>query len=261
MGYLLDTLDRASFANQQDVVRNERRQTHENTPYGPAEEALIHLLFPEGHPYYGDDHRLAPGHPVGQSRRRKEVLQAVLRSEQRDARNRRRLRRRADAAAGDEVFRFVEEGRSASRRSTSQTPPITSERRKVVPSRVELPRVSMAWLTAPILQAGRRRGGHHRDDPGRRPLQPSLQERWSTRSRSRRTSRRPSSRLQLQSIFEIDATARPGHTAEELEAAIDAEIAKLVAAPPDVSEMERAKNTFETSIVSGLESISVWPIG
>jgi len=54
MGYLLDTLDRSSFANQQDVVRNERRQTHENTPYGPAEEQLIHLLFPSGHPYYGE---------------------------------------------------------------------------------------------------------------------------------------------------------------------------------------------------------------
>ena len=52
---------------------------------------------------------------------------------------------------------------------------------------------------------------------------------------------------QLQSIFQIDATARPGHTAEELEAAIDSEIAKLVAAPPDVSEVERARNTFETS--------------
>jgi zinc protease len=62
--------------------------------------------------------------------------------------------------------------------------------------------------------------------------------------------------LQLQSIFQIDATARPGHTAEELEAAIDEEIAKLAAAPPQAGEIERARNTFETSIVSGLESIS-----
>ena len=51
-------------------------------------------------------------------------------------------------------------------------------------------------------------------------------------------------------------TARPGHTAEELEKAIDEEIAKLVAAPPDASEVERARNTFETRIIGGLESIS-----
>ena len=52
MGYLLDTIDQKAFANQQDVVRNERRQTIENRPYGNAEEELVHLLFPEAHPYY-----------------------------------------------------------------------------------------------------------------------------------------------------------------------------------------------------------------
>src|SRR6185437_624418 len=32
MGYLLDKVDRGAFANQQDVVRNERRQSVENQP-------------------------------------------------------------------------------------------------------------------------------------------------------------------------------------------------------------------------------------
>src|SRR6266851_4077797 len=34
MGYLPDKLDQASLSNQQDVVRNERRQSFENAPYG-----------------------------------------------------------------------------------------------------------------------------------------------------------------------------------------------------------------------------------
>src|ERR1700675_72435 len=34
MGYLLDSLDQSKLSNQQDVVRNERRQSVENTPYG-----------------------------------------------------------------------------------------------------------------------------------------------------------------------------------------------------------------------------------
>src|SRR5213594_3936913 len=50
MGYLLDTLDAASLANQQDVVRNERRQRIENAPFGIVEEALYHSLFPKEHP-------------------------------------------------------------------------------------------------------------------------------------------------------------------------------------------------------------------
>src|SRR3954467_7481995 len=53
MGYLLDKVDRTAFANQQDVVRNERRQSVENQPYAIAEEALYQQLFPKSHPYYG----------------------------------------------------------------------------------------------------------------------------------------------------------------------------------------------------------------
>ena len=52
MGYLLDQVDQANLSNQQDVVRNERRQSVENQPYGIVEEALFHQLFPKEHPYY-----------------------------------------------------------------------------------------------------------------------------------------------------------------------------------------------------------------
>lgn len=37
---------------QRDVVRNERRQTVENTPYGIAELILPDALYPPGHPYH-----------------------------------------------------------------------------------------------------------------------------------------------------------------------------------------------------------------
>jgi len=36
---------------QRDVVRNERRQSYENRPYGKAFLELPRLLYPEGHPY------------------------------------------------------------------------------------------------------------------------------------------------------------------------------------------------------------------
>ncbi len=52
MGYLPDKLDHANLSNQQDVVRNERRQSVENAPYGVVEEGLFHQLFPKEHPYY-----------------------------------------------------------------------------------------------------------------------------------------------------------------------------------------------------------------
>ena len=50
----------------------------------------------------------------------------------------------------------------------------------------------------------------------------------------------------LGSMFQIEATARPGHTVEELEKAIDEELAALRAQPPAAAEIERARNTIET---------------
>ncbi len=37
---------------QREVVRNERRQSYENRPYGRAELRIPELMFPPGHPYH-----------------------------------------------------------------------------------------------------------------------------------------------------------------------------------------------------------------
>lgn len=51
MGYLLNTITPASFANQQNVVQNEKRQRMDNTPYGFNNYVIDKNLFPAGHPY------------------------------------------------------------------------------------------------------------------------------------------------------------------------------------------------------------------
>src|SRR3954465_1508340 len=52
MGYLLDTMTPKTVDAQRDVVKNERRQSVENRPYGTADVVLGELLYPEGHPYH-----------------------------------------------------------------------------------------------------------------------------------------------------------------------------------------------------------------
>jgi len=52
MGYLLDSMTPQTVDAQRDVVKNERRQSYENRPYGMADIALTEMLFPEGHPYH-----------------------------------------------------------------------------------------------------------------------------------------------------------------------------------------------------------------
>ena len=51
MGYLLDAVTQENLDNQRDVVKNERRQSMDNVPYGAAVEILFQNLFPPGHPY------------------------------------------------------------------------------------------------------------------------------------------------------------------------------------------------------------------
>ncbi|MFC1659849.1 M16 family metallopeptidase [Gemmatimonadota bacterium] len=51
MGYLLPTLTKEAFLNQQSVVQNEKRQGVDNRPYGQTSYVIDKLLYPEGHPY------------------------------------------------------------------------------------------------------------------------------------------------------------------------------------------------------------------
>ena len=52
MGFLLDALDQGRFDVQRDVVKNERRQSYENRPYGMASIYLQSALYPLPHPYH-----------------------------------------------------------------------------------------------------------------------------------------------------------------------------------------------------------------
>jgi predicted Zn-dependent peptidase len=54
MGTLLQAMDQAKLDNQREVVKNERRQSIDNQPYGTWPEKMEEALFPEGHPYHHD---------------------------------------------------------------------------------------------------------------------------------------------------------------------------------------------------------------
>jgi zinc protease len=47
MGWLLPTMDSAKVDLQRDVVKNERRQSVENQPYGLVEDVLPGVLYPK----------------------------------------------------------------------------------------------------------------------------------------------------------------------------------------------------------------------
>jgi len=51
MGFMINTVTKKSFAVQQNVVQNERRQSYDNRPYGFTQEVIAKNLYPDGHPY------------------------------------------------------------------------------------------------------------------------------------------------------------------------------------------------------------------
>ena len=52
MATLLDALSQENLDNQREVVKNEKRWSYDNRPYGSFQEKLQGHLFPEGHPYH-----------------------------------------------------------------------------------------------------------------------------------------------------------------------------------------------------------------
>jgi len=51
MGFLQNTVTKSAFANQQNVVQNEKRQSYDNRPYGHNNYVIAKNLYPEGHSY------------------------------------------------------------------------------------------------------------------------------------------------------------------------------------------------------------------
>ena len=105
MGFLLDSLDLAKLNAQRDIVKNERRQSVDNQPYGRAEEILAQATYPADASVFVGCDRQHDRSLGGLRRRREELLPAVLRAEQRDPHDRRRLRAGDCEGVGDEVLR------------------------------------------------------------------------------------------------------------------------------------------------------------
>jgi zinc protease len=253
MGYLLDKVDQANLSNQQDVVRNERRQSVENRPYGIVEEALFHQLFPKGHPYYAS---IIGSHEDIQAAKLDDVKNFF---KQYYAPNNASLTivgdidKAATKALVEKYFGTLKQGKPVAKPSM-QTPSITAERRAVVKDRVELPKVYMAWLTSPIFKPGDADADIASSVLGM-GRSSRLFKKLVYEQQIAQTVTASQQSLTLGSVFTIEATARPGHTAEELEKSIDEALHTLRDSGPDASEVDRARNVIETRIIQGLETL------
>ncbi len=148
MGYLVDALTPERLEVQRDVVKNERRQHYENSPYGSSELAMDEALFPADHPYHG----AVIGSMEDLSRASMEDVRAFYRAYYAAANATVTIAGDFDAAQTKAwIEKYFGPLPTVMRPVTPPrtTPPITAPVSKDVEDQVELSRVAMSWLTPP----------------------------------------------------------------------------------------------------------------
>jgi zinc protease len=253
LGWMIDEVDSVALANQQDVVRNERRQGVENQPYGIVEEALYQALYPEGHPYratvigsHADIQRikLADVKAFARTYYRPNNATLVLAGDFDPAQAR---------ALVQKYFGTLKPGPKPPEVQVAM-PVITKERRLVVTDRIELPRLNLAWHTPALFAAGDAELdiAAHVLGGGKASRLYGLLVRDRQLAQSVEVSQGSQS---LSSVFNIEIVARPGASLEEIEQLADAEIARLAAAPPSAAEMAQARAIIQTQLLQRMEKL------
>jgi zinc protease len=131
---------------------------------------------------------------------------------------------------------------------------LTSVKRQTMTDRVRLSKLFLAWLTPRVYAPGDATldvvssvlaGGKNSRLYKRLVYDTQIAQDVDATQQSR----------PLGSSFVIEATARPGHTVAELQAAIDDEIGRLKREPPSAREVQRALNQIEASFYRRMERV------
>jgi len=252
MAYLLPALTKERFETQRDVVLNERRQNYENRPYGLALMALVAALFPPQHPY----NWMTIGSADDIKAMEFEDVREFFRTYYRPANA--SLVLAGDIATdrafdlADRYFGDIPAGVKPAPVSASAS--LGGERRLLLEDRVDRPRIYMAWLT-PAMYAP---GDAELDLVGDLLANGKTARLYKTLVYDRRVALDVSAAQQSREVagyFVLAVTAAPGAALADLAAAVDEEIARLVAGGPTSAEMERAEVSAEANFVYHLQTV------
>ena len=254
---LLPAMTQEKLDNQRDVVKNERRWSVDNQPYGTWDERIQASLFPEGHTYHHST--------IGSM----EDLDAASLDDVREffatyyAPNNAVLTVAGDFEP-DAALAMIDRHFGSIPANPALPPPpdmridphIGRELREEVPDRVPLPRVYLAFrmpvfgtdafedltVASDLLGTGR----------ASRLYRTLIRERQLAQD----VSVFPFPIVGGASMFAVWATARPGVSPDQLVAALLEEIDGLATAGPGDAELTRVRNLHAAAVESSLERIS-----
>ena len=258
MGYLLDIVSEELVNGQRDVVKNERRQSYENAPYGKAFLRISELMYPQNHPYHWP--------VIGYM----EDLSAASAEDVRDFFRTYYAPQNASLVVAGDIDPAEARGRSSTGSATSspagRLAPLRcrpyrsrawSQKRST--DAVQLPRLFILWHTPPTYAPGDAEldvvsnilaGGKNSRLYKRLVYDMQVAQNVSASQNSG----------PLGSMYLIDIVARPSSDTpavalSKLKAIVDEELEALRNAPPAPRELERALNQIEASFYARMERI------
>jgi zinc protease len=233
LGWMLETMDEPKVDLQRDVVKNERRQSYENQPYGMAFEHLVAAIYPKGHPYSWST--------IGSMA---DLSAASLEDVKDFFRTYYTPNNATIVVAGDvnadsvralarQMFGEIPRGPDITR--PRPAPFTLRDTTIVLEDRVQLPRLYLAWHAVAEYSA---------DDA-------ALDIAAYILSGAR------NSRLTQALVFErpLATSANPGVALDTLQRIVDLELRRLAAQPPTARELEQAQNAIESQFLNGLEFV------
>jgi zinc protease len=248
------TLSPERLEAQRAIVKNERRQSFENSPYGMSDLELLDTLFPEGHPYHGA--------VIGS-------MQDLSAARMRDVHEFYRTYYAPNNATltlvGDfEVERaksLIEKyfasipRREVPKATPPLTPPLAEAVKKTVHEDVELLRVAKGWITPAAYSSA---------DPALRVAAAILATGKASRLyRSLVVEQNLASQVsayvdanRLCSIVGVDAKASSTTTAEELQAGLERALGAFAKEGPSERELARAKKALLVELFGSLEHLN-----
>ena len=253
MGFLLEALDQKRLDIQRDVVKNERRQSYDNRPYGVASLELQAATYPSPHPYhwpvigYMDDLDAASlEDPHAFYRRFYGPANASV------------------AIAGDfeigEVRELAERyfsdlpGGQDIQKSVPMDSPLAGRVERTLFDKVNLPRCYLVWPGVPRF---------HRDEAALAVLADIMSDGRSSRMHRTLVYEKQiaqsvnvsSSTAELAGDFDFDATIAYGHTTDEVIGEALSVIEGLRRQPPTEEELTRTKNRIEWDHVRQMANV------
>lgn len=254
MGYLLPTMDLAKLDLQRDVVKNERRQSYDNVPYGRADETILAALYPKSHPY---------SWPVIGSMA--DLSAASLDDVKDFFRTYYAPNNATISIAGDfdpaEVKRLVAKyfggiprGPKLPARPSLPAVKVAKDTFLVLEDKVQLPRVFYTWPTVKEYNV---------DEAPLDVLAAVLASDKNSRLYKRlvyelQTAQNVSAYQQsgrLAGVFQIDMLAKPGNKPADLDKVVREEVQKIIDAGITTRELQRVKNSYKSQFLNRLASI------